>query len=318
MSVTLAVSGSDTWGISGPNFLRLYIGLAVAVYLWATAVLVWSRYRPAGAGREIRDLASTLTPPEVAYLRGGPKRAVLCAVASLRARGLILAPGRHRLATTQTQAVPPNGVFPLERAVHETVRRQTRFKGLVDAAMVRAELNAIDARLTGIGLLVPPAHRRWIRITTLSIIAVLGLGMVRLIAGIANDKPVGYLLITLLGCAALMTVWLLVNSSRSLGTSAGRRALRHLTKRYVTLTPAHRPSWSAGGAQTAAMSAALFGAVALYAGDPAFAHRLGVSASATGGSASSGGGTGCGSGGGGGGCGGGGGGGGCGGGGCGG
>ncbi len=297
MSVTSALSGSDTWGVSGPDFLRLYIGLAVAVYVAAMVVLVWSRHRPASTSQQIRDVASTLTPPEVAYLRGGPKRAVLCAVAGLRARGLILAPGKHRLVTTRP--TPPNEVFPLERAVHEAVRRQTVFTWLAGAATVRAELDAIDARLTSIGLLLPPAHRRWIRITTLSIIAVLGLGVVRLIAGIFNDKPVGYLLLTLLGYAAVMAMWLLASSSLLPRTRTGHKVLRHLTKRYAILTPAHRPSWSAGGAQTAAMSAALFGAVALYAGDPAFAHQLGMSAGATGGSTSSGGGTGCGSGGGG-------------------
>ncbi len=297
MSVTLAFSGSDTWGLSGPDFLRLYIGLAVAVYLSATVVLVWSRYRPSGANQETRDVARMLTPPEVAYLRGGPKGAVLCAVASLRARHLILAPGKRRLATTR--AVPRGEVFPLERAVYEAVRHQTRFKELADAATVRAELDAIDARLTGIGLVLPPAHRRWVRIAKLAIIAVLGLGVVRLIAGVANNKPVGFLLLTVFGYAALMTGWLLVNSSLFPRTSTGRRVLRHLTRHYVTLTPAHRPSWSAGGAQTAAMSAALFGAAAVYAGDPGFAHRLGVAAGTTGGSASSGGGTGCGSGGGG-------------------
>lgn len=311
MSVTLAFSGSDTWGISGPDFLRLYIGLAVAVYLSATVVLVWSRYRPTGT--DLRDVARLLTPPEVAYLRGGPKGAVLCVVASLRARHLILASGKRRLATTR--AVPPNELFPLERAVHEAVRHQMRFKGLADAAKVRAELDAIDARLTGIGLLLPSAHRRWVRVGRLAIIAVLGLGVVRLIAGIANHKPVGFLLLTVFGYAALMAVWLLVNSSLFPRTSTGRQVLRHLRERYVTLSPAHRPSWGAGGAPTAAMSAALFGAAAVYAGDPAFAHRLGVATSAASGSASSSGGTACG----GGGCGsggGGGGGGGCGGGGC--
>jgi uncharacterized protein (TIGR04222 family) len=277
MSATFAVSGSDTWGVSGPDFLSVYIGLALAVYLFATAVLLRSRYRPTGTDQDGREVARSLAPLEVAYLRHGGKAAVLCAVASLRARHLVLAVGKHKLATTRT--FPPEGVHPLERAMHEAVRRQVPYKWLANAPEVGTELGAIDARLTGTGLLLPAAHRGWVRMARLSIIAVLGLGVVRVLAGIANSKPVGYLLLTLLGYVVLMVVWLLLKSSWFPRTATGHEVLEHLTKRYVTLAPAHRPSWSAGGAQTAAMSAALFGAAAVYAGDPTFASRLGMSAS---------------------------------------
>jgi uncharacterized protein (TIGR04222 family) len=312
MSATFAVAGTETWGVSGPDFLKVYIGLGAAVSALAVILFLWTRYRSGTGHRDSRASAEDLTPADAAYLRGGPAAVVLCALAALRTRGLVLAPSRRRLATSRTSV--PGGASGLERAVHEAVRRQAPYRRIARVPRVREELDAVDTKLTDMGLLPPGPHRTVLRAVELVMFVILAVGIARIVAGIGDQKPVGYLLLTLIGFGTVV-IWYHFLARRFPRTRFGDRVLGHLNSRYIHLAPAHHPSWRANGAETAAMSAALFGAAAVYASDPAFATRLGMSASG-GSSYSGGGGAGCGGVGGGCGGGGGGGGGGCGGGGC--
>ncbi|HEX6077400.1 MAG TPA: TIGR04222 domain-containing membrane protein [Micromonosporaceae bacterium] len=314
MRATLAVAGTETWGFSGPDFLKVYIGLGAAVSALAVILFLWTRYRSGTPHRDSRASAGDLTPADAAYLRGGPAAAVLCALAALRTRGLVLAPSRRRLATSRTSV--PGETSGLERAVHEAVRRQAPYRRIARAPQVREELDAVDTKLTDMGLLSPGPHRTVLRAVELAMFAILAVGIARIVAGIGNQKPVGYLLLSLVGFGTVV-IWFHFLARRFPRTRFGDRVLGYLNSRYIHLAPAHHPSWRANGAETAAMSVALFGAAAVYASDPTFATRLGMSdsAAASGGSSYSDGSGGAGAGCGGGGCGGGGGGG-CGGGGC--
>ena len=124
-------------------------------------------------------------------------------------------------------------------------------------------------------------------------IAVAGFGLVRLLAGIAGAKPVGFLLVALVAVSAVGLVQLARAPRR---TRAGDEVLRALRTEHHVLSPTMRPDWGTYGAGAAALGVGLFGLSAVWASDPAFADELALQrAAATG--ASSGGSTtsGCGS-----------------------
>jgi len=299
MTPTFAVA--DTWGISGSDFLRGYTGLAAALSILAVLLFLRAYRRSGGSGQDSRAVGERLAPADAAYLRGGRSAAVLCAIAGLRARGILLAPGRRKLATSRSSI--PGEVSGLERAVHEAVRRREPYRRIGMAPGVRGQLDAVEAKLIDTGLLRSATDRTVLRGFGLAMLAVLAVGIARLVAGIGNQKPVGYLILTLIGFTGVL-IWFHYLIRRSHRTRFGNQVLNYLNSRYVHLAPSHHPSWRANGAEAAAMSAAMFGAAAIYASDPAFATRIGVSLSATAASGSSGSytgsssGTGCGSGGG--------------------
>jgi uncharacterized protein (TIGR04222 family) len=278
MTPTFAITDADTWGVSGPDFLKAYIGLAAGLSVLAAVLFLWTYYRHSFSNQDTRAVGERLSSADAAYLRGGRAAAVLSALAGLRARGLVLATGRHRLATSRARV--PGEASALERAVHEAVRHHAPYRRIAHASAVRQELDTVEARLTELGLVRPVPHRAALRGVELAVLATLAVGIARLAAGIGNQKPVGYLILTLIGLASVL-VWFHFLIRRFPNTRFGDRVLAHLNSRYVHLGPSHRPSWQANGAETAAMSAALFGAAAVYASDPAFAARLGVSLSAT-------------------------------------
>jgi hypothetical protein len=107
----LAAEGADTWGISGPAFLRIYV-IAAAGFLTGTLLIRrWIR----GGRRSERELH----PYEVAYLIGGPRRAIATAVAGLRADDAIEASEDGQLCVT---AAPRVMRTPLDTAIHNTVQ----------------------------------------------------------------------------------------------------------------------------------------------------------------------------------------------------
>ena len=75
-----AASG-DTWGISGPTFLRYYLAAAIVV----VAIAAYHRLRLLAAPAQ--TALDPLGPQQVAYLNGGPQLAVHAALGGLRGSG---------------------------------------------------------------------------------------------------------------------------------------------------------------------------------------------------------------------------------------
>ncbi|MGI5519692.1 TIGR04222 domain-containing membrane protein [Micromonospora sp. CA-259024] len=300
-----AASG-DTWGISGPTFLRYYIVAAAVV----VAIAVYHRIRLA-AGAGTAPTADPLGPQQVAYLNGGPRLAVHAALGGLRGSGAIGVRPDRRLTTA---GAAPAGLTPLEQAIHWAAHQHSRAQDLPQDERVRIALHQIRYGLEQRGLLTNDMQRRRARLWTTVLIALLGLGVLRLFFGVANGRPVGYLLLTL---AALLGVALLLGRA-PVRTRAGRAALRDVRREHTHLAPASAPAYATYGAAGAAMGVALYGTASLWALDPGFAEQAeiqrqaignsgwtgGSDGSSGGGGDSSGGGSSCG-GGGGGGCGGG-------------
>jgi uncharacterized protein (TIGR04222 family) len=290
----------DTWGISGPTFLLLYAVLAAVVLIAS----IRARRTIAGSRRTEPVTGIARQPHDVAYLNGGAELAVVSALTALRLRGAIWSERGNAQRVPHTDP----GSDGLERALHAAVDAPLHRRRIPTNRGVAAALAVIERRLIDAGLLLSDAQRRRIRSVGWWMAAVAGLGLVRLLAGIANAKSVGLLVVALI-VVTIIAVVLLSTAPRR--TRLGDKSLAALRTDNHALDPKERPDWALYGPLGAALGIGLFGMSAVWASVPAIAGELAVQRIATsGGSDGSGGGdsggsSGCGGGGcGGGGCGG--------------
>lgn len=279
---------TNTWNISGPDFLAVY-GILCAV----AAAAAWIRWRRVlGPRRPADSSAPELDVYQVAMLAGGPPSVIVTAATNLYRAGRLTA-GRRRGAL-ELAAGPASPASGIERAVLEAVRSRpgssvkTLRRDLRDAPAI----TAIASRLEHGGLLDPPAKQTRLRLELAAIGGLLvSLGVARVVAGASVGKPVAFLVVAVL---AVLTITPILVGRVPRTTPAGRRVL----KRVRSSQPGPR-------AMDAAMAVALGGAGALWLADPVSATELGLPRAGgwTGGTGAGGGGGGCG--GGGGGCGGG-------------
>lgn len=276
----LAPTSADTWGISGPAFLAGYALLAALVVGWWLATR--SAARAGGPGsRPPADLAAR--PHDVAYLNGGAPLAIYSALGSMRLHGWVTLTAGSVHAAGRVGA----GASELERAIHRTTARPLHRGALTAQLPVRAALDATEQRLTRAGLLVPAATRGRLRGIGLAMLAVAGLGMARLVAGIAGGRPVGFLVALLVAIVVAAVVLLTAGPRR---TRLGDRALAELRSRQDGLAPRNRPDWTLYGPATAALGIGLFGVEALWASDPAMAAEMAAQRATTAGAGGDGGG----------------------------
>ncbi|MEU1590970.1 TIGR04222 domain-containing membrane protein [Micromonospora sp. NPDC005710] len=265
-----AASG-DTWGIPGPTFLRYYIAVALLV----VAIAAYHRIRlltaPGHATRE------PLGAQQVAYLNGGPQLAVHAALGGLRGSGAVGVRPDRRLTTV---GAAPTGLTPLDQAIHWAAHQHSRVRDLPQDERVRTALHQIRNGLEQRGLLTNDAQRARARFWATLLIALLGLGLLRLVSGLVSGHPVGYLLLTL---ATLLVVTLVLRRAPVL-TRAGRAALRGVRHEHTHLAPASAPAYATYGAAGAAMGVALYGTASLWALDPGFAEQAEIQRQAAAGS----------------------------------
>ena len=273
--MNLAAQGA-TWGITGPAFLVLYFAALVAVLILSAI-----HRRILFAGDRTASV-SRLGPQQVAYLNGGDRLAVYAALGGLRGAGAIAGgPGK-----TLYQAGPlPAGVTPLDNAIYNAAGRHIRARDVHSDQWVGAAVRQLREDLQAQGLAVAPERLRAARLgwgLVGALVVLLGVG--RLVDGVQNDKPVGFLLIAIV-LAVLVTIIMLTRKRRA--THAADKDLRALRKQHEYLAPNQSPSFATYGATGAAMGVALYGTAALYTMDPAFAAEAEVQRmSATGGSGS--------------------------------
>ncbi|PWR05152.1 TIGR04222 domain-containing membrane protein [Micromonospora acroterricola] len=268
--IDLAASG-DTWGIPGPTFLRLYL-VATALVV---ALAVYYRVRPVGDSRDATT--GPLGPQQVAYLNGGPRLAVHAAVGGLRSSGAIgVGPDRRLLTTGPT----PSGLTPLDQAIHWAAHQRARAGDLPQDQRVREALDQLRAGLEQRGLLRSRAQhgtaRRWAGF----LFVLLGIGLFRLVSGLFNDRPVGYLMLALIPVLIAALLLRLVPER----TRAGRAAVRDIRRQHAHLAPASSPAFATYGAAGAAMGVALYGTASLWALDPGFAEQAEIQRQAASGS----------------------------------
>jgi uncharacterized protein (TIGR04222 family) len=250
----------NTWGISGPDFLVDYALLTAVVLI---AVLVWRRAYTGGP-----SVAVELTATQLAFLNGGRQLAVYSSIAALRAAGAIEGEG-GRVRAVGPLPVP---ALELDRAVHNAAAGNPSQVEIEGDRRVQEILDRVEAGLLADGWLLTSAQRSLVRRGSLAMLAVLVLGAFRLAAGLSAGKPVGYLILMMLG------VLVLVLGLRAVGVKsrAARRVLATRRSEARHLAPSQHPAWSTYGPSGAALGVGLFGASALWAADPAFAEAAAI------------------------------------------
>lgn len=260
----IIAADGDTWGIPGPAFLVLYVIALLAVTLLAT---VHRRFLFAG-NRDAQ--VDSLGPQQVAYLNGGDRLAVYASLGGLRSAGAI---GAGSFKTLQQTGPMPGGVTPLDTAVYNAAGRRVTSRALFTDEWVRSALDQLRDGLEAQGLVVGAASLKAARLWAYAALAVLLLGIARLIDGLQNDRPVTFLVFALIA-ALLITIRLW--RQRSGATRSARKGLTALRRRHDYLAPKQSPSYATYGATGAAMGVALYGGAALYTMDPAFAAEADI------------------------------------------
>ncbi|MBO4207071.1 TIGR04222 domain-containing membrane protein, partial [Micromonospora echinofusca] len=271
--MTVLAAPGDTWGIPGPVFLALFLGAAAVIFLGS---VIWRSLL--FAGRNACDF-DQLGPQQVAYLNGGARTALYAALGGLRAVGAVGASRDRRLAVTGPL---PAGVTPLDRAVYQAAGNRVRTRDLAGDLAVAGALDQLRSGLAQRGMALGPGQRAAARIGALLLLGLLAIGGLRLLSGLANGKPVGFLVLSMV---AVFVVFL-VQLRAPRHTRAGRAALRNLRNRYAHLAPSSSPAYASYGAAGVAMGVALFGAASIWALDPAFAAEAEIQRQAAAGSSS--------------------------------
>ncbi|MFF1611783.1 TIGR04222 domain-containing membrane protein [Amycolatopsis sp. NPDC058278] len=265
---------TDPWGISGPDFVVLYIALLGAVLLVRLVVtgiaVSWAR-RP---GR-----AQPGPPPTVyqlAFLAGGPDRATDAAIAALVERGQLRVNSYKQISKTGTRPVEP-----LERAVFDIAKLKTtaviRAKVRGSAAM-RALADSLDER----GLL-SSANRQARTFGLVLQLAVLVLGIARLVNGVSLGRPVGILLfLTLLATVLALASAAGLKTAARRPSAAGHRVLGQA--RAAASGPMPAGALAGGVLLGGAVAAVALGGWAMYPDDELSAALMPSAGSGGGGS----------------------------------
>ncbi len=245
---------------SGPGFLRLYV-LALA----ATAIaILLGRQRQAARVQE----TTALDPYEAAWLSGGAPRVFTTALASLVNRGVLeLSSSRFSWSGARTQC-RRTGIEVDARALHVVERMcldampPSRVEAATLTAIARGKLamqggasvqvGILRRRLENAGLIFPrgqcSALMGW-AVAALSLL--LTVAAARLIHGLSELKPIGYLIILLLVNVALLV---LVLRHAATNTTLGRRQLAKSKAAHASMR-----SKAPASPQLFAMGFAIFG-----------------------------------------------------------
>ena len=256
--IVLAASG-DTWGISGPTFLRYYL---VAAAWWSSAgVLPGPSCRPLGRRHDRPTRAAAGRVPQ----RWPPTRRARRAGRPARQRRDRRAPGpaadhRRRRADRGHPTGPghPLGRPPARPGPGAAAGRARTHRARPDpqrpGAARSADNDAQRARARfGRTILLPCWASAWLR----------------LVSGLFNGRPVGYLLLTLVALAGRHAA----AAPGPVRTRAGRRRAARRPPRAHPPRPASAPAYATYGAAGAAMGVALYGTASLWALDPASPSR---------------------------------------------
>jgi uncharacterized protein (TIGR04222 family) len=256
----LVATTSATWGITGEQFLWGYGALCAA-----TAIGVWSAYRTAlGPPAAPMDPLPDLSIGEIGLLSDGPGCAITAATARLYHDGLVHGTSGSLSIVGELE---PNA-DPVERELHQTVAREPWLSvaQVLDRVSESETMRTLTEQMTRAGLLLDEPQARRIRLLWIVPALVTVIGAVRILAGLAEDRPV-LVLLAMTAAAGLATFRLV--RLRPNATRRGQDILRRLRGKSQSLL--RQPTASRG-----ALTAALFGAGALWLAEPAIASALGV------------------------------------------
>lgn len=191
---------------AGP-FLSLYVFIVLITIMFAS----WMRRELADNGRHER---AGLTVPELAYLAGGRERlgdAVLVGMLSTKAATL-LPDGTVDIDREKVDALPQFAPF--------------RFTGKISRAefqaRIDAQANTIHGKLQQLGLMLSPYQLDQYRRYVVGIFAIpVVLGLMKVLVGLSRDKPVGFLIVLIIGTVIVAASYMKMQQM----TSTGRQTL---------------------------------------------------------------------------------------------
>jgi uncharacterized protein (TIGR04222 family) len=172
------------------------------------------------------------------------------------------------------------GTDTLERAIHFTAAGTVTRRRLPFHRPVQTALATIEGRLVAGAFLLSDERRRQIRRVGFWMLGVAVLGLVRVLADVAEARPVGLLVVAMLVVTAVAAVQLGSAPRRS---RRGDQALAALRAEHHGLSPDAEPDWQVYGPAGAALGIGIFGTSALWASEPGFARTIEAQGAATGG-----------------------------------
>jgi uncharacterized protein (TIGR04222 family) len=269
----------NTWGISGPDFLLLYIGLLIVTWV---GVLAARQRIGAAAGTDTASYQPGLGLYEAAMLNGGGQLALAVAVCRLKEAGSV------RLDTNADRIVVsgplPADADPVEEWVFTHVEGSAvGALDLLDDGPAGPVLDPIRDRLEKLGLMPTDRQTTLMRRQVLWFAPLLALGVARVIAGTANHRPVTYLvLLMLVGVGLAVNLCRLPRRKMSTSITARLFYLPRTTRvgaralKAVRMEPGGEYGSPLFGSFTLAWTAAMTGLGALVVADAAMAATLGI------------------------------------------
>ncbi|MEU0792760.1 TIGR04222 domain-containing membrane protein [Amycolatopsis sp. NPDC005961] len=228
---------TDTWGIPGPLFTGLYLGLLLVPALYAAVrVKLLLRGRAGGAPDRAEELA---------LLTGGRPRAGEFVVARLLDQQAVRLDGAGRLSRVKGSASDDLGRAALLKiGKHGSSIDQVRATVADHPATLE-----LEAALTGRGLLADTRKVRSARVSAaVAYWLLVVLGVVRLIAGSSTGHPVGYLLgLLAAGVVVAIVVTVKARNEPPVKTTAAGRAAAEEARRAGILTAGPAGAVAAGG-----------------------------------------------------------------------
>ncbi len=203
--------------MSGPDFLGFYIWLNCLVVGMALMLRRMLQPRQPSA-----TSLSQLDLYETAYLSGGTDRVVQVAITQLAAQDCV------ELKTTGTIALKhklPHPIHAIEQAVARAIGKTGNFGSI--KRHVELAIPPLRDRLIQANLMVATDQTQKIqRYPALLMGASLGLGLIRLVVGVAHQRPVGYLIMLCAIVALIAAAFATLQPQRT--TTAGDRLLQQL------------------------------------------------------------------------------------------
>ncbi|TWT86567.1 hypothetical protein Mal64_33930 [Pseudobythopirellula maris] len=269
----------------GPRFLSFYIPLC----LFAAVAAMVCRF----ALRKPDDPSARLGSEDaetIGALRGRWQGAFHAALAGLMAEEAIefekdgaFLQGKTYLVRARRQPLPEDS--PLRRSILESTQdRGMNLSHLGPAS--RPEARRIVERLKDEGLLEAPASYASVRtVCGLLLGSAWLLGVAKLVGGISRDKPVGWLVVSVV----VMTIVYALIASMPRQTRTGKRLLKQLQRKREVLKLRAEQKTSGLGAEELALAVGLFGLSACHAPElKQFQRSLSTTAAINGGCSASG------------------------------
>ena len=216
----------NPFNLTGPEFLALYAGVAVAA-LGGAALLRWYLRQPSDDFFAEEPVLDTY---EVAFLSGGTERAVQAALGRLVKDGMLYVDAGERSVFCEKS--PPREAHWLERAVY--VATEGKNASLQEMRRRAAPAAArLEQRLQELGLLLAPNQALLVRwLPSLLILAAVLFGGIKILVGLSRNRPVVYLF---MACTLMVMFAVVALASKPWRSRRGDRFLKRLRERNTAL-----------------------------------------------------------------------------------